>query len=86
MKLVSQSLGILGICFLCIVNASLGQSVPDSAPQTGLLPSNTYTTDKLETIDRVNGNVMQHIPLASLPQVGSSNPFQLELVNIILAK
>jgi hypothetical protein len=80
MKSANQLLNSVGICLLCSLSIALGQSVPDNAPQTGLLPSGTYTIDKLETIDRVNGNVMYHIPLASLPRVGPSDPFQLELV------
>jgi YD repeat-containing protein len=56
------------------------QSVQDTTPQIGLLPSNTYQIDKLETIDRVNGNLMYNIPLASLPPVGPEKPFQLSLV------
>src|SRR5205807_2831576 len=50
------------------------QSALITAPQMGLLPSGLYAIDKLETIDRVGGNVMYRIPLASLPRAGSEEP------------
>jgi RHS repeat-associated protein len=55
------------------------QSALATAPQMGLVPSGLYAVDKLETIDRVSGNVMYRIPLVSLPKVGSEQPFQLAL-------
>jgi len=63
-----------------ISTPALSQTVPpDEYPQVGVLPSGLYSVDKLETIDRVSGNVMYSIPLASLPKVGPGSPFQLKL-------
>ena len=74
-----RTLNLLALLCLSAL-AGQAQSIPDSNPQKGLSIAGTYTIDKLQTIDRVNGNVMYHIPLVRLPKVGPDDPFQLELI------
>ncbi len=60
------------ILFVCAGN-SFGQqsgpgvSYPDTAPQRGVAPVGAYTFDKLETINKFNGNLTYSIPLTSMP-------------------
>ena len=58
---------LLALAFSVKAFAQVQISYPDTMPQRGILPNGAYTFDKLETINKSNGNITYTIPLTSMP-------------------
>ncbi len=70
------------LLLLMLSGSGLAEDIPETqSPQRGFYPAGSYDLSDIETINTENGNLMFHVPLASLPKGRGNNPgFQLNLV------
>lgn len=69
MKTTQENLStaFCAILFMLAGLVSPAQGQQDQTPARGFLPNGSYALTDLETINTANGNMMIHLPLASLP-------------------